>query len=521
MRFATYGRKSVYSDKSDSVSNQERMCREYVQMKFDVESFEVYSDEGFTGANTNRPGLKRLMGDIEDGLVDALIVYQLDRISRNVKDFADIYSTLEKKDVMFVSIKESIDTATPIGKAMMYVTMVFAQMERETIAARVTDNMRGLAKKGLWIGGNPPHGYTSQRVEIDGKMHVAIFPDPEGVKYVNWIFDTFLEEKQSLQSMETAFKNKGIKTINGKFFSLSQIRNFLTTPYCVEDTPDVYDYFSSLGCQMDPGSPREKWDGTHGVMVYGKTTHKTGSHTRQAPDKWIVCIGYQKPFMPAEKWLAVQMRLHENLFDKKMKYDVPLLKGILRCGTCGCLMQVSRKKRQYGITSHYFCAKRKRQGMEACDMKSIKCDILDEKILSRLREIEDDPALIMDYIKDDKPKRGKGVKELEIDISRICAKIERLSEILVDAGGSAAVKHILSQIEKEDMNLEALKREFEIAKTEEKRERKNKRSAEAKVAEITHLIRGMDGFSATEKNAILKELIKECRWDGETLFWRV
>ena len=89
MKFAMYGRKSVYSDKSDSVSNQERMCREYAEIRFEVESFEVYSDEGFTGANTNRPGLKRLMEDIEDGLVDALIVYQLDRISRNVKDFSD------------------------------------------------------------------------------------------------------------------------------------------------------------------------------------------------------------------------------------------------------------------------------------------------------------------------------------------------------------------------------------------------------------------------------------------------
>ena len=79
MRFATYGRKSVYSDKSDSVDNQERMCREYVELRFQgkIDSFESYSDEGMTGANTNRPGLKRLLADVEDGLVDALIVYQL------------------------------------------------------------------------------------------------------------------------------------------------------------------------------------------------------------------------------------------------------------------------------------------------------------------------------------------------------------------------------------------------------------------------------------------------------------
>ena len=149
MRFATYGRKSVYSDKSDSVDNQSRMCREYVDLRFSgqVDSFECYSDEGLTGANTNRPGLKRLLSDVADRLIDVLIVYQLDRLSRDVKDFANIYASLEEKGVMFISVKESIDTNTPIGKAMMFITATFAQMERETIAARVTDNLSGLARR--------------------------------------------------------------------------------------------------------------------------------------------------------------------------------------------------------------------------------------------------------------------------------------------------------------------------------------------------------------------------------------
>jgi len=151
MKFATYGRKSVYSDKSDSVDNQERMCREYAEVRYknEIESFISYSDEGLSGANTNRPGLKQLLSDVEDGQIDALIVCQLDRLSRDVKDFANIYSKLEEKGVMFISLKESIDTNTPIGKAMMFITATFAQMERETIAARVTDNLNGLAKRGF------------------------------------------------------------------------------------------------------------------------------------------------------------------------------------------------------------------------------------------------------------------------------------------------------------------------------------------------------------------------------------
>lgn len=522
MRFATYGRKSVYSDKSDSVSNQERMCREYAEMKFDVESFEVYSDEGFTGANTNRPGLKRLMEDIEDGLVDALIVYQLDRISRNVKDFADIYSTLEKKDVMFISIKENIDTATPIGKAMMYVTMVFAQMERETIAARVSDNMQGLAKKGLWVGGRPPYGYVSKRIEIDGKKHVVIEPDPEGADFLKWLFDTFLESGHSLRHMENTFRKQGIRTVNGTFFSTGKLYKFLKMPYCVEATPEIYDYFSSLGCQMDAESPREKWDGTRGVMVYGRTTGKSGSHIFQSPDKWIVCIGYHAPFISAEKWLAVQKRFEENIFEKTKKYDIPLLKGALRCAKCGVLMQVSRKRNKSGsVTSHYYCTKRAKQGAEACDMRFIKCDILDGKVLDVFRGIEKNPKLIMDYVGAKKPQEKNNIKELEANAARISAKIERLSEILVDAEGSTATKYVLSQIEKEDLNLSAIKREVEIAKVRERNKKKTEKSIETKAKEISRLIQGLDGFSAEDRNAIVRDVLKECKWDGEKLFLRL
>lgn len=454
--------------------------------------------------------------------MDALIVYQLDRISRNVKDFADIYSTLEKKGVMFVSIKENIDTATPIGKAMMYVTMVFAQMERETIAARVTDNMYGLAKKGLWAGGRPPYGYVSKRIDIDGKKHVSIFPDPDGVKYVTWLFDTFLENRYSLQRMMVAFKNQGIKTVGGAFFSTSQLHKFLTMPYCVEATPEVYDHFSSLGCQMDPGSPREKWDGTHGVMVYGRTTLKAGVHATQTPDKWLVCIGYHKPFMSAEKWLSAQKQLKENIFEKKKKHEIPLLKGTLRCGKCGCLMQIARVKKKVGMTSRYICVKRARQGVEYCDMSSIKCEILDEKALDMFREISDDPKLIMDYVKEDTPKDfGNSIKELEISATRISAKIERLSEILADTEGSASAKYVLSQIEKEDMNLGAVRREIEVVRAEEKRKKKCEKSAEEKAREILDLIKGIDNFSPDDRNTYVKSIVKECTWNGKKLFLRI
>lgn len=525
MRFAMYGRKSIYSDRSDSVGNQERMCQEYAEMRFpgEIETFEVYSDEGMTGANTNRPGLKRLLADVSEGLVDALIVYQLDRLSRDVKDFANIYAVLEEKGVMFISLKESIDTNTPIGKAMMFITATFAQMERETIATRVADNMIGLAKKGFWLGGNPPYGYRKKEITAVGKRHVVLELDPEAAKYDEWIFDKFLSERYSLQGMATDFRKKGIKTINGGFFSISQLYNLLTMPYCVEGTQDVYDYFAGIGCSMDADSPREQWDGTRGVMVYGRTTGRNSDRRlAQGKDKWVVCLGHHRPFISADKWLAVQERFRQNTFNKTAKYEPPLLKGVLRCAKCGCLMGVSRKKTVKGVTSHYHCLKRMRQGVEGCDMRFIKCCVLDEKVLAIFREIEYDKKSILKYADAGKPQEnaGSALRNLEMQAYRIQEKIRKLTESIADTDGSSAAKYIISQIEKEDLSLGAVRREIESEKLRIRREKSTVKTAEAKAKEVEGLIRGLDGFSAVRKNEVVKRVLKECTWDGSELFLR-
>lgn len=522
MNFCCYGRKSVYSDHSDSVDNQFRMCREYADLKYSgqVDSFLEYSDEDFTGANTNRPDLQRLLADIKAGGVDILIVYQLDRLSRDVRDFANIYATLEEQRVKFISIKENIDTSTPIGRAMMYVTVVFAQMERETIAARVTDNMIGLAKKGYWTGGNPPTGYVRDRIVVDGKKHCTIVPDPEGVKYITWIYDTFLQWNCSLQGMETRFKNQGIRTQNGKFFSTTQLYKILTMPYCVEATPEVYDFYQAKGCIMDPDSPREKWDGSVGVMIYGRSTEKNKKHQLQPPELWRVCLGIHKPFMPAEKWLAVQARFTNNKCIKDAKWPVPLLKGVLRC-KCGSLMQVSRKQKVDGsVSSWYYCRKRMRQGADVCDMSMIKCEALDEKVLEVFKSIQADKTTIYRFAKAKKKDNFSGTDPAAAS-ARVKAcedKIEKLTASLALASGSTAMKYIVAELERLDLELQALKREQAIALSEDRKRSAAQQSIQERARAISEKLKNFDKFTATEKNAIAREVLKKCTWDGESLF---
>ena len=518
MRFFTYGRKSVYKDSSDSIDNQMRMCREYCEARFsgEIDSWQQFSDEDFTGANTNRPGFQQMMQEIRDGMCDVLVVYQLDRFSRDVRDFSQAYSEMQAHHVRFICLDLNIDTSTPIGEAMMYVSAAFGQMERKNIALRVADNMIGLAKKGYWVGGNPPIGYERSRITVDGRKHVTIVPVPEGVEYINWLFDYWNSGDYTLQGLESEFKRSGVKTYYGNFFSTTQLHQLLTSPYCCAATEEVYDYYEGLGCKIE--SPRELWDGSHGVMVYGRTTEKDGVHRKAPASEWTVCIGYHVPIMSADKWLKAQSKMTHKKCYIPAKYPVALLKGTLKC-SCGTTMAVSTKRKPLGGYSRwYYCNKRMRQGVEACPMGQTKCNILDDKVLEIFNQIKADPKLINEYAENPGTNKSDDPKKYEKKISQLEDKIGRLAASLALAANSAASKYIIAEMEDLDGKLNDLKAKKDEAERIRKSEvKKNKNSAET-AAEITKLIENMDNFTPEERNQIVKSIVKKLVWDGETLF---
>ena len=160
MKAAIYSRKSLFTGKGDSIENQIELCKNYLEKYYpDINEFKVYEDEGFSGGNTNRPKFQQLLKDIKNREINVLICYRLDRISRSVADFSSTYNMLEENNVAFISVREQFDTSTPMGKAMLYISSVFAQLERETIAERVRDNMIQLSKTGRWLGGSCLSGF--------------------------------------------------------------------------------------------------------------------------------------------------------------------------------------------------------------------------------------------------------------------------------------------------------------------------------------------------------------------------
>ena len=252
MKIAIYSRKSVLSEKGDSIENQIELCKNYCESYFQGEDLEyiVYEDEGFSGKNLNRPKFKELINDIKSNKINLLICYRLDRISRNVADFSTTLELLQKYNVNFVSIKEQFDTTTPMGRAMIYIASVFAQLERETIAERVKDNMLQLAKMGKWSGGCLPLGFNSEKVsylnsEMKEKSLVKLIPINSELETIKFIYNTYLS-KGSILATLTELNTLGYKTKLKSNFELSGVKRILKSPIYVISNEDTHNYLKSL-----------------------------------------------------------------------------------------------------------------------------------------------------------------------------------------------------------------------------------------------------------------------------------
>ena len=118
-----------------------------------------YDDGGFSGGSMERPGLQRLMADVDAGLIDVVVVYKIDRLTRSLADFARIVERFDAGGVSFVSVTQSFNTTSSMGRLTLNVLLSFAQFEREVTGERIRDKIAASKAKGMWMGGVPPLGY--------------------------------------------------------------------------------------------------------------------------------------------------------------------------------------------------------------------------------------------------------------------------------------------------------------------------------------------------------------------------
>ena len=236
-RCAIYTRKSSEEglDQSfNSLDAQREACEAYVlsQTSEGWESLQGrYDDGGFSGGNTERPGLKSLLADIEAGLIDVVVVYKIDRLTRSLADFARIVEVFEKHDCSFVSVTQSFNTTGSMGKLMLNVLLSFAQFEREVTGERIRDKIAASKAKGMWMGGIPPLGYDPPS---DGSRTLKLV-DGEAER-VRQIFARYLE-LGSVHGLQRDLEKQGVhsklhrsakgRTMGGQPFSRGALFHLL------------------------------------------------------------------------------------------------------------------------------------------------------------------------------------------------------------------------------------------------------------------------------------------------------
>lgn len=400
-QIAIYSRKSKFTGKGESIGNQIELCRDYVRGMFGKEQAErcvIFEDEGFSGGNLRRPDFQKMLRLVRQGQFKAIVVYRLDRISRNISDFTNLIEELTKLNVSFISIREQFDTSTPMGRAMMFIISVFSQLERETIAERIRDNMHELAKTGRWLGGNTPTGYTSESIcyaSVDGKTRKMchLKPVSQEAETVKAIFRTYLETG-SLTATESELLRQNRKTKNGKYFTRFSIKAILQNPVYTEADERIYDYF--VGNGADVCTDKASFDGSRGVMPYNRTDQEKGRTTVQLPmEDWIIAAGTHPPFIAASEWIRTQQMLARNgkKSYRKPRSHASLLAGRIYC-VCGARMRpklTGRQTPQGEPQFHYVCRAKEQTHMRQCQSRNVDGNLLDSLVFSQLKQLSWDP----------------------------------------------------------------------------------------------------------------------------------
>ena len=439
MNVAIYARKSKATKKGESISNQIELCKKYfINTTNEDINFLIYEDEGWSGSNINRPQFTKMMNDAKQKRFSALICYRLDRIARNVADFSSTYKILEENNIAFISITEQFDTSTIMGRAMINISATFAQIERETIAERIKDNMLELSKTGRWLGGTAPLGFKSiQITENDKKMYKLEAVDNE-LEIVKLIYELYPQYKSTVPIARYLCSNH-IKGKNGGDFSRNTVLQILKNPvYCCSDA-EAIKYFESKGSTLNCIEDRNL-----GLMVYNK---RKGGKKENSIDEWIIATGKHPGIISGSEWVNCQNILEDikqKASPRKATGNKFLLSGILKCARCGSSM-CSWSRTNKGIYYRSYRCELKNRSANRCDSKMVNADELEKFIIELCKNIN-----IEDAININRTKNNNALLKRELaSLNKILNENDKLLQGLIKKLALIDDLDILSMIQTE------------------------------------------------------------------------
>lgn len=371
-----------------------------------------YDDGGFTGGNMDRPAVQQLMADIDAGLIDCVVVYKVDRLSRSLVDFARIIEKFETHGVSFVSVTQQFNTTHSMGRLTLNILLSFAQFEREIISERTRDKIAASKRKGMWGGGRPVLGYDIER--LPGGNRLAI--NQKEAERVRRIYELYLEcgsvsltihRLDEMHWTNKAWTTKGGRSMGGAPFNKSQMFSLLTN-----------------------------------VVYLGKVKHKDdvfdGQHEAIIDDGLFNRVAH----------LLKANRSGEGRGSGN-KHGA-LLKGLVRCKACDCGMihHYASDRTKAGTEKryrYYVCTRAQKRGWNDCPGPSLPAQELERFVVDQIRSLGQDDALMVESVRRAQERLRDRVAEADADKARVTEQLtaarNELRE-LVDSGrernGSAA-----------------------------------------------------------------------------------
>lgn len=344
----------------DSLPLQKSDLANYAKYALDIPEYEIFEDAGYSAKNTDRPRYQQMMARLRTGEFSHLIVWKIDRISRNLLDFAAMYEELKRLGVVFVSKNEQFDTSTAIGEAMLKIILIFAELERKMTSERVTAVMVSRANNGQWNGGRIPFGYAYDKV-------TKIFSiNEKEAATVRAIYDKYEETHSLLQTCKFLNEN-GLSTRSGIAWNPTTARTMLSNPFYIGN----YLY--------------NKHD-------LSKTNYRLKTN-RRPESEWILVEDHHVPIVDRERWESVNNQLKANRRSNKdgprtyTRVNTHIFAGILICGKCGSQMcaTIDRERDNGYRPSIYLCSRHRR--FNDCPNKYISDIVVGPFILNYVANI--------------------------------------------------------------------------------------------------------------------------------------
>ncbi|HEX5011116.1 MAG TPA: recombinase family protein [Planctomycetota bacterium] len=341
-----------------------------------------YDDGGYSGGNTNRPGLQRLQQDIGAGLVDKVAVYRLDRLSRHTGDFVALMDFFRRHRIEVVSPNERVEQATASDRLTLGVRMQVSQFEREIAAERIRDKMRAARAKGLWQGGRPVLGY-----DVVAKKLVV---NPAEAADVRAVFGTYARTTSIVATL-AELERRGIRLKSwttqrgrrneGRRFRDHSLRTLLANPLYVGR---LYAGDEVVDAQHEAIVPRELWDEVQALLALG-----------------------QREQAPRRAWGA-------------------LLTGVIHCAVCGSAMVPSYCKKGDTRYGYYVCQSIKARGAAGCPGSRISQATVEAEVVERIRAMAREPALLDESVRAARAEVEARRRELAADAQRAGTEAARL-----------------------------------------------------------------------------------------------